>query len=165
MTGKSVLAWDDLVPLIVPAVMYLATGAAIFQVIQYWLMIVVAASFCFAVIGLNAAHHHPNITHDGDAIRKNSDWGLYQLDTVMDREDIKGSQFLVLTHFGEHALHHLFPTLDHAILPQLHDVFYETLEQFEYDIRDCSWFEHIIGQHRQLARITTQTTIKGLNRK
>lgn len=142
--------------------MYFVTGAPIYQVLQYWIMILMAGSFCFGIIGLNAAHHHPDIVHEGDAIRKNTDWGLYQLDCVMDRADIKGSEFLVLTHFGEHALHHLFPTLDHAILPHLHDVFYETLEEFEYAIRDCSWFEHIIGQHRQLARQTTKSTIKGI---
>ncbi|GBP98303.1 Cytochrome b5-related protein [Eumeta japonica] len=58
-------------------------------------------------------HHTPAIYHDGDAQRKDRDWGLYQLDTVIDRSDIKKSQFMVLTHYGDHALHHLFPTLDH----------------------------------------------------
>lgn len=120
-----------------------------------------SASFCFAFIGLNAAHHHPDITHEGDAMRQDIDWGLFQLDTVMDREDIKGSSFLVLTHFGEHALHHLFPTLDHSLLPQLHEIFYATIEEFEYEVRECSWFEHIIGQHRQLVRESTNTTVRG----
>lgn len=142
--------------------MYFVTGAPVLSVIKYWIIITMAASFSFGAIGLNAAHHHPEITHEGDAIRPNPDWGIYQLDTVMDRETVKGSPFLVLTHFGEHALHHLFPTLDHAILPQLHGVFYETLEEFEYEIRECSWYEAIIGQHRQLAKETVNKKVKGL---
>lgn len=164
VTGKNALAWDDLVPLIVPLSMFLITSAPLLQILRYWIMILLSASFCFGVIGLNAAHHHPDINHEGDAVG-DLDWGLFQLSTVMDREDIKGSNFMVLTHFGEHALHHLFPTLDHAILPQLHDVFYETIKDFEHEVRDCSWFEHIKGQMRQLARETTVTTVAGEKRK
>lgn len=163
MTGTNALAFDDLLPLIVPLAMIVVSGATFLQVLFYWIMIILSASFCFGVIGLNAAHHHPDISHEGDALRQDMDWGLYQLDTVMDREDLKGSQFMVLTHFGEHALHHLFPTLDHAILPQLHGVFYETLKEFECEIRDCSWFVHIMGQHRQLARELPNTRKGGNN--
>lgn len=132
--------------------MFLITSAPLMQVLKFWVLILLAGSFIFSLIGLNAAHHHPEIVHEGDAVNPNLDWGIFQLDTVMDRRDVKGSEFLVLTHFGEHALHHLFPTLDHAILPQLHDVFFETIKEFEIEMRDCSWFDHIIGQHQQLAR-------------
>lgn len=162
---KNIMAWDDAIPLILPIAMYTMTGASLGQTIAYWLLIVMVASFSFGAIGLNAAHHHPEITHEGDAIRPDTDWGIFQLDTVMDRRDIKGSPFLVLTHFGEHSLHHLFPTLDHAILPLLSDILMDTLEQFEYEVRDCSWFEHIIGQHRQLARTTTKTELNGLRKR
>lgn len=139
--------------------MYFVTSAPVLLILKYWILILLSASFIFGVIGLNAAHHHPEVAHEGDAV--SMDWGIYQLDTVMDREDIKGSQFLVLTHFGEHALHHLFPTLDHSLLPQLHDLFYETIEEFEYEVKDCSWFEHIIGQHRQLKRESTNAMARG----
>lgn len=44
----------------------------------------------FGVLGFNAAHHHPEIFHDGDAARVDRDWGLAQIDTVRDREDISG---------------------------------------------------------------------------
>lgn len=161
LTGKNLLCWDDLVPLIVPITMYLVSGSPLLQVLKYWILILIAASFLFGVIGLNAAHHHPEITHEGDPVRTSLDWGIFQLDTVMDREDIKGSQFMVLTHFGEHALHHLFPTLDHSLLPQLREILYETIEEFEYEMKDCSWFNHIIGQHRQLARETVKDTVRG----
>lgn len=117
-----------------------------------WFRIVGMASFLFGLIGLNAAHHIPRIYHDGDAHRKDRDWGLHQLDAVIDRGDIKGSQFMVLTHFGEHALHHLFPTLDHAVLPQLYPMFSKTLDEFKEVLRECSFLEHIIGQNQQLLR-------------
>ena len=165
ITGKNALSLGDLVPLVVPLTMYLLTNMPLLAILKYWFFILTTASFTFGVIGLNAAHHHPDITHEGDPIRENTDWGIFQLDTVMDRADIKGSQFMVLTHFGEHALHHLFPTLDHAILPQLRDVFYQTVHEFEYDVKDCSWYEHLKGQLQQLARETVKSTVRGEKRR
>lgn len=144
---------DDLIPFIVPIVMFTIGNSDIFTVLKLWPVIIVSASFCFAVIGINAAHHHPDIAHSGDALREELDFGIYQLETVMDRSDLKVSDFLVLTHFGHHALHHLFPTLDHGMLPHLYDIFYETCAEFETVLSECSWFHHLVGQHKQLARI------------
>lgn len=84
--------------------------------------------------------------------RKDLDWGLYTLDTVIDNSDITKSHFLALTHFGHHAMHHLFPTLDHGILPQLYPILFETMSEFETDLRTFPWFFHIYGQLKQLAR-------------
>lgn len=163
-TDKKVFSKDDLVPLIVPLVMYFFGNQDVSTVLKYWLVTMMMASFIFGLIGLNAAHHHPDVTHEGDALREGLDWGIYQLDTVMDRADLRGSHFLVLTHFGEHSLHHLFPTLDHGILPQLNDIFIKTCKEFEADLTACSWFHHIVGQHKQLARITTNPTPRGLSK-
>lgn len=71
----------------------------------------------------------------------------------MDRTDINGNQFLVLTNFGEHALHHLFPTVDHALLPKLLPVVKETMKEFNVELRMKSQLELIIGQFKQLIRI------------
>lgn len=144
--------WHDLICLSLPLSMYLCSSACLLYVGLQWFGIIAIASFAFCVIGLNAAHHDPEIYHEGDAVREDRDWGLYQVDTIIDRGDIKGSQFLVLTHFGDHALHHLFPTLDHGILPQLYSILYETLDEFHTQLRECSHLEHIIGQHKQLLR-------------
>lgn len=76
--------------------MYLFGNANFFIVIKMWLFIVFMGSYIFSAIGLNAAHHHPDIVHDGDTLRDGLDWGIYQLDTVMERADIKGS--LEITH-------------------------------------------------------------------
>lgn len=75
------------------------------------------------------------------------------MDTVMDRKDITGSHFLVLTNFGDHALHHLFPTIDHGYLNDLYPVFLETCEEFGINWRLVTQFELVKGQYQQLARI------------
>lgn len=121
-------------------------------VIGRWLGIILWASFLFGVIGLNAAHHGPYIYHDGDALRQDLDWGLYQLDATIDRNDIKGSQFMVLTHFGEHILHHLFPTIDHGLLPQLYPLLWQTLHEFHEQLYQYPLLQHILQQNLQLLR-------------
>lgn len=71
----------------------------------------------------------------------------------MERQELKGNKLLALTHFGDHALHHLFPTLDHAILSELYDILFETLLEFEAELQCYSWFfETIQGQFKQMAR-------------
>lgn len=89
---------------------------------------------------------------------KDLDWGLYTVDTVMERQEIRGNAFFGLTSFGDHCLHHLFPTLDHGILPQLYDIFYETLVEFEAECQCYPWFfETIKGLLQQLSRVDTMT--------
>lgn len=80
------------------------------------------------------------------------DWGIFQLDAVMDRTDITGSHFLVLTSFGDHALHHLFPTIDHGLLEYLYPVFLTTCKRFGLEWRLASQIDLIKGQYRQLVK-------------
>lgn len=158
---RNVMYWHDLISLSIPLSMYLCSDYSIMWCLRQWVFITAIASFAFCVIGLNAAHHDPEIYHEGDANREDRDWGLFQVDTIIDRGDLKGSQFLVLTHFGDHALHHLFPTLDHGILPQLYPVLYETLEEFKCELRECNHLEHMLGQHKQLIRIKANPKPQG----
>ncbi|XP_075150025.1 cytochrome b5-related protein-like [Haematobia irritans] len=155
--------WHDLLSISIPLTMYLGSNFTIMMCIWQWLLITAIGGIAFAIIGINAAHHHPEIYHDGDARREDRDWGLFQIDTIIDRSDLKKSQFLVLTNFGEHALHHLFPTLDHGVLPQLYPVLYETLEEFKTQLRECNHLEHILGQHRQLLRTKPNSVAHGSN--
>ena len=83
------------------------------------------------------------------------DWGIYSLDTIIDNSDFCKNDFLALTHFGHHAMHHLFPTIDHAVLPQLYPVLYDTLKDFEVELLAYPWSAHIYSQMKQLARIKT----------
>lgn len=95
--------------------------------------------------------------------RDDLDWGIYTLDTVMDRSDLRKSHFLALTHFGHHALHHLFPTIDHGVLDQFYPILFETMEEFEVELAAYPWYHHISGQFRQLSR-TLPNPIDSLER-
>lgn len=81
------------------------------------------------------------------------DWGLYTLDTIIDNSDLRKSHFLALTNFGHHALHHLLPTIDHGMLPQLYPILYRTMHEFDTDLQEFPWFFHLYGQLKQLARV------------
>lgn len=148
------LFWHDGIGFILPLLMLVVPGneCTFFTVITKWIYIILWASFLFGVIGLNAAHHGRSIYHDGDATRNDLDWGLYQLDSTIDRNDIKGSQFMVLTHFGEHILHHLFPTIDHGLLPQLYPVLWQTLDEFNEQLYQYPFLKHLLEQNLQLLR-------------
>jgi len=154
-TKQQLFYWEDIViPSSVPFCMFIFGQSDPYNVFKLWLFILWAGGMSFAAIGLNAAHHHPEIVHEGDAHNPTLDWGIFQLDTVMDRTEIQGI-LLTLTHFGDHALHHLFPTIDHVHLPELTDILLETCEEFEAQCRTCRWWELIKGQFAQLRRTTT----------
>ncbi len=69
---------------------------------------------------LIATHHNPIAFHMGDDPMPNRDWGLQQLDSVRDVSGKNESLFLVATTFGDHLLHHLFPSVDHSKLGLLY---------------------------------------------
>lgn len=71
---------------------------------------------------------------------------------MLDRKDVQDNHFLSLTNFGDHALHHLFPTLDHGVLNKLYPLFEETCAEFKVDYRTDYFPKLIVGQHMQLAR-------------
>nr|XP_050863869.1 cytochrome b5-related protein isoform X2 [Vespula vulgaris] len=104
-------------------------------------------------IGFNAAHHHPNIFHDGDIYRENLDWGLLELDAVREREIIDDVPLLVLTNFGSHGLHHLLPAVDHSYLPLTMPAFLQTCKEFGISTKRWTQWELLKGQFKQLARV------------
>lgn len=138
--------------------MYLCNNSTLGDVFGWWAIMISISSFNFVSIGVNAAHHHPDIFHEGDAVRVDRDWGLHQLDAVADNTGVSGNSFLVLTHFGEHSLHHLFPTLDHTILPQLLPIVVDVCKEFNVKLRYMSRWELVKGQFKQLARTETKDT-------
>lgn len=156
-------------------------------------IVLVSAGVFYGIVAIHVGHHHPDVLHDGDAIRyvqlrchllltspsmrliflnqqniainhfvyiffhnsKSYDWGLYTVDTIMDRMAFRRNSFLALANFGDHVLHHLFPTFDHGILPHLYDTLFETLVEFEAESEGHPWFDVIKGQFLQLARVET----------
>ncbi|XP_050667625.1 cytochrome b5-related protein-like [Leptidea sinapis] len=139
--------WHDGLGFLLPVWMYITGGATFYDTLTMWLWINCSASFVFFTIASNAAHHHPNIFKDGDEVSDvNPDWGMHEVEAVMDRRDINGSHFRVMTFFGHHALHHLFPILDHAVLEHLYPLFLENCEKYRANFRTTSQFDMIIGQ-------------------
>lgn len=66
---KNLFQSSDLVPLIVPLAMIVFGNPNPSTVFKVWTQIILANSFIFHLIGLNAGHHHPDIVHEGDKIR------------------------------------------------------------------------------------------------
>lgn len=161
LISKNRLYWHDVIGLSLPALMLMIAKGPFWSVLIQWWRIIHISSFLFTLVGLNAGHHCTTAYHDGDANREDRDWGLYQLDACIDRNEIKGSHFMVLISFGDHILHHLFPTLDHGILTQLYPLLFETLKQFEEELRAFSFPKQIIEQNRQLLRTKPNLRISG----
>lgn len=88
------------------------------------------------------------------------DWGEHQIIALLDRKDINGNTFAVMTLFGEHALHHLFPTLDHSILKYLHPVFIELCDKYRTNYRTSTQFQMVLGQIKETMRTDFKTVNK-----
>ncbi|XP_025833687.1 cytochrome b5-related protein-like [Agrilus planipennis] len=144
--------FHDLVSFFPLLVMYVLGEQPFWIAFKMWFTATLVASLYFNLIGFTAAHHHPKIFHDGDKPRPEIpfDWGLGQLDAVMDRFEIDGSHFLILTNFGNHALHHFFPTLDHGQLKYLEPVFQETLKEFNIKLRKTTIPTLMLGMFKQI---------------
>lgn len=56
-------------PLSIPVVMFILGRRSLHETLIMWTVIVCVASFIFFMVGQNAAHHHPDIFHDGDTPR------------------------------------------------------------------------------------------------
>jgi fatty acid desaturase len=143
--------WDDLLTFTLPLAMFLFGTFNLIIVLKIWFSVVAVASVSYMVVALNAGHHGTTIFHDGDEL-KSLDFGFLQLASTIDRKESKKSHFLVLTSFGNHILHHLFPTLDHVLLPQLKGILIETCKEFELVFREMNVWELFVGQFQQLAK-------------
>ncbi|KAK2722214.1 cytochrome b5-related protein-like isoform X2 [Artemia franciscana] len=159
-TGKQKLRPENLLPFVELALlMFLSDDGW-----RLWNILMCSSSFWFGFVGLIAAHHHPDIFHEGDAPRYSLDWGLCQLDAVRDRWDVNSSDFLIATMYGEHTLHHLFPTIDHDKLPFLNHILVDTAKEFgikEIEAnRKYDFLKLWIGMYAQLIR-NTPRTLKG----
>lgn len=88
---------------------------------------------------------------------------MHQIEALLDRKDVNKTTFAyVLTLFGDHALHHMFPTLDHGILWHLHPIFIEMCEKFQANYQVSTLFKLVLGQIKETMR-TEFKTIKQLH--
>ncbi|XP_059485309.1 cytochrome b5-related protein [Neocloeon triangulifer] len=154
---------NDLIPLTVPILMSLLGPSW-----HLWPIIILTSSFTFSLTSINAGHHHPEVVHDGDSVRGDRDWGLAQVDCVIDRGDLAGVRVtpegqirsspswmhsvLVLCNFGHHTLHHLFPTIDHYRLRKLYPQLERTMAEFGIRFRTSGAVDLVGSQFLQLAR-------------
>lgn len=72
---------------------------------------------------------------------------------MIDRKDAHANHFMSLTNFGDHILHHLFPTLDHGYLKELYPIFHEMVNEFQLEARVAPFVTLIWANHLQVARI------------
>lgn len=148
---KSKLYWDDFLPLTLPLLMYFFGNESLIATIKIWFAIILTSSFIYGAIAVNGGHHHNRVFHDGDEL-KSMDFGVFQLAATFDRTDSLDNHFFALTTFGQHILHHMFPTLDHALLPQLRETLFDTCKEFEAELCIYPWYKLFIGQFKQLTR-------------
>ena len=139
--------------------LFILMGTPIFKSIELWLIIQGVDSYFISLIGYLSAHHHPDLYHAGDGqYRYGLDWGLTQLDAVTDRDDVNGNLFAELTMYGNHVLHHLFPTVDHGLLELLRPVFEKTCKEFKLPFRAYQshrfydQWDMVSGYFRQILR-------------
>lgn len=137
--GKEPISWDH-------------AGKAYFN----WVFIVVPAELLFVAIFFNRGQLGSDLIHQNDEI-KSYDFGEYQLSTVVDRVEANRNTFTSMAYYGDQVLHRLFPTLDHAILPQLRKTLLETCKEFDIDLKpETTMIKAAIAQFKQLFR--TETT-------
>lgn len=67
-TKREEFKLDHLVPLTLPLAMFYFGKMDVLLVLKFWAIIVGMCSFMVGVVGLNAGHHHPDVTHEGDQI-------------------------------------------------------------------------------------------------
>ncbi len=80
-------------------------------------------------------------------------FSIGQLDATRDRaETIFQTLFVSLITFGQHPLHHLFPTVCHSKLQYIKPVFEQTVREFKLDYPGISQVDHYLGCYQQLAR-------------
>ncbi|KAJ9587922.1 hypothetical protein L9F63_018648 [Diploptera punctata] len=150
---KKALRADVVIPLLPLFLMYLLSGANFIDTFHMWLWIVCVSSFIFGFLAFNGAHHHPDIFHAGDTPREDRDFGLGQIDAVRDHVEWAHNLFIVLLTFGEHSLHHMFPTIDHTNLHHFYPVFLETCKEFGVKYKPLRLGELLKGSYQQLANV------------
>lgn len=145
--------WTNAIPFIGPLWMWMFGGLTLPWTIVLWMVSLTSCSFFFVLYGLTAGHHSHTNFFEGDIPREqNLDWGIHQLDTIVERIDYAGNHFKSLTRFGDHALHHLFPTLDHAELKYLYPTLLEHCEKFDVQLRTCTFYRALLSKSKQLVR-------------
>ncbi len=73
--GRKKLRWENLLPFVELFVLGLISGGNWAASFLTWFVVRSVSSFVFLTVGATAAHHHPDIFHDGDEPLKDPDFG------------------------------------------------------------------------------------------
>lgn len=84
--------------------------------------------------------------------RKDRDWALNQMDAVRDKIEVAFKFPWAHMTFGDHTLHHIFPTVDQDNLPELYPILEQTCSEFGFKLHFVTAWELIKGQFLQLSR-------------
>ena len=158
---EKVIFWDEIVGLFLPAAMMILgkqpiTWAYLFEVYIFWGRITVVGQTLFAIVHFNRGHHGTEQVHQNDEI-KSFDFGEFQLTTTADRTEANLNLFTTLAFSGEQTLHHLFPALDAAILPQLKETFLQTCKEFKIRPHpETNLMKTTFSQFKQLYRTNSK---------
>lgn len=94
-----------------------------------------------------------NTSHRFVSSTERIDWGIHQMNTTAERKEPFDYIFVKISTFGDHTLHHLFPTLDQSVIPLLKDTYEDTCKEFGLDLTPVSCTSLMQGQFKQLSRI------------
>ncbi|CAG7732689.1 unnamed protein product [Allacma fusca] len=121
--------------------------------VLFWILLHISCSYYVAGISLLSPHHHPICFHDGDEPRATPDYGLCILDaTCVKVEDSNYSLFRILTTFGDHNLHHLFPAVCVSKIGLIKPIVEDTLKEFEEQLICLTQWQIFRGMYDQMAR-------------
>lgn len=154
---EKVFHWDELLMLTLPIAMIVfgkqtVTFAYLGEVYTKWGYLSITGEFLFGSVFFNRGHHGTDQTHQNDDI-KSLDFGEFQLSTTVDRVEANRNAFTSLAYFGDQVLHHLFPSIDHSLLPQLKETLVKTCKEFDIDLHPpTTMLKATFGQFKQLYR-------------
>ncbi|KAI9019130.1 hypothetical protein DFJ74DRAFT_676117 [Hyaloraphidium curvatum] len=112
-------------------------------------------------VGLLAGHYGDEAWRQGDLappVKKIRDFGLLQLEATSDRVELYAPNHdlmlpFILSTFGDHSMHHLFPTVDHAYHRHLYGDLAEVCNRFGIRFAFTSTWDEIVMFWRQISRI------------
>ena len=122
----------------------------IFTSIRIWSIIHFLPSIWLIILPQIGTHRHPELYHAGDSpseasIKNALDWGVHQMDTGYDVTGKSDHFIMKMTSFGDHRLHHLFPTVDHSKLRYLYPIVEETCKEFGVPFETRSAWNMLLG--------------------
>ena len=116
----------------------------------YLFFVIKAISSWFISLSLQS-HHNFYAWNEGEKIppclSKTRDWGIFQVVSSADHS-LNWHFIPALLVFGllhDHALHHLFPTLDHSRIPMLRKELEETCKEFDVPYKSHHFFNMFTG--------------------